>query len=739
VIQPRVYWRWITGKDEKNKWVYTIDSAEGEPVSFSCKDFLRSLQDDEGDASGGEPVSAAITFTAPKERYSNKKACLLEDAKRGDTRLAVDLKDVAAAEAMGIKPGAMVRLWIYTSQPFADAIERDGGGGTERDQMATVSSVMPRSEGGVMVEIEQPLQFDFPFNEGQVDTWNAEKRGYTRTGDRSSWLQARTAIQECGIENLVLEQMQRIWFRGVVFKNAMNCWLRNIRIERHGRDPFTWSGMMNECRDCEFIDPIWANNTGGGSGYIYGGSFSLIDNIYARNHRHAPDFTGGTASVFRNSRFFSSDLQWHLNWGRSHLVENCTVDALTGTGSYGWAAFAQRNIADIHGPGMGPRNVIYNCDLIGPKGGIFLGGKSEAPLILHNRIRAWSGPAIVLRYHIFNGIFLGNTLAVMDRFEPAVLFGDPDPAFSRLHKTADRPKPLTHPGLGSANPGNDFLFNTVYGGNGLLEDGPWQTGRNKSEWRRSYGNKVLPWNNDPPRPKPAMASVFEMQRAHPEGFAHLLRDKALYQPDLNNPPPNVMRDDGEPVAFVNFSDVRAQYANDPLHWSGDEPGKGWHTDKGEPFGERTNNGKTLRYGWVNGRPQPQQVAPWADTDFRYRTHANWPPPKDDPLLPFGQWAQNQDLTWQIELEPGKYYVFLAAGSPRGPERFTAKTEEPLPFKQVNDFLLNGVILKDPGQSDVRRDAFWAEVEVGADRLLVLKPAPSAITPRVAFIQIYRRR
>lgn len=48
-----------------------------------------------------------------------------------------------------------------------------------------------------------------------------------------------------------------------------------------------------------------------------------------------------------------------------------------------------------------------------------------------------------------------------------------------------------------------------------------------------------------------------------------------------------------------------------------------------------------------------------------------------------------------------------------------------------------MLLKDPGQSDKRRDFYRAEVTVGDDGLLRLRPAPTAITPQISFIEIYR--
>ncbi len=728
-VQVKVVWRW--SEQQGKTRTQQEDSATGPVTAFTCA-FGPAMAEPVKPVV--DSVNNAIHFQPTGNPWGNSKRPILRDAKRGDTALLVDHPDVAAAAAVGVRPGAMLRIFTYTSQSFADAIERDGGTGVPRDQPATVLAVEP-AEGGVLVRIEQPLQFDFPCNEGQVDTWSQEQRGYVRTGNHSTWIQAVQPLQECGVEDLVLEQTRRVWFCGLVMSDMMNSWMRNVRVERAGRDPASIGGIMNECRDCEFIDPRWGNNTGGGSAYVHGSSFGLYDGIYARNCRHAPNVTGHTACVFRNSRFDSSDMQWHQNWGRAHLFENCTVDAQPGTGSYGWGAFAQRSIADIHGPGMGPRNCIYNCDLIGSDGGIFLGGKSENPLILHNRVRAWTGPGLVLRYHVFDGIILGNVFAVQNRFEPAVFFGDPDPAQSRLARTTTNPKPLPHPGLGTANPGNDFIGNTLYGGNGLLADGSSAFGRVKSDWRRDFGNRVLPWDAAPPRPQPAMPSVFAAQQAHPGGWPPTDPRRALYPPDpAQGGPADLARNDGVVVAQINFRDQRGDRGDQAQHWHGAQAGEGWLADLGEAFGERPNT--VLHYGWVGGKPdRVRQESIWSDPDFRYRTTAEWVDWQD--LRPAAEWEKNRDLAWQIALEPGTYRVFLACGSPRKPERFSWPDEKPLPFLQRNDWLLNDVRLSDPGQSDVRRDSFWTTVTVGEDGRLSLRPAPTAITPRLAFVQIYR--
>jgi hypothetical protein len=124
---------------------------------------------------------------------------------------------------------------------------------------------------------------------------------------------------------------------------------------------------------------------------------------------------------------------------------------------------------------------------------------------------------------------------------------------------------------------------------------------------------------------------------------------------------------------------------------------------------------------------------WTDQDVRNRTCAQWV--AEDVLEPLSQWKTNREFAWSIELNPGTYRLYVSAGVPNTPRRFTPE-EQPLPFRQVNTFVVNDVVLKDAGQSDVRRDAYWTTVAVGADRRLTIRPGPEAITPKLSFVQIY---
>jgi hypothetical protein len=232
-----------------------------------------------------------------------------------------------------------------------------------------------------------------------------------------------------------------------------------------------------------------------------------------------------------------------------------------------------------------------------------------------------------------------------------------------------------------------------------------------------------------------MASVYETQLAHPQGFRNLARADTLYNPAANAhaKPDLAPRADAAPLHQINFTRAGAA-TSDTRHPLASRPDSAWLEDHGQPFGPRGGDG--LSYGWINGTPNRVFVQPWNrwnDVDLRYRTYAEWT--QADNLQPVSEWTDRADLAWRIVLPPGRYDIFLAVGSHNTPVRFD-RNDAPLPFRQVNDFLINDVQLTDPRQPDVREDAYWTTVTVGDDRLLTLRPAPSAITPRVQFIQIY---
>ena len=91
--------------------------------------------------------------------------------------------------------------------------------------------------------------------------------------------------------------------------------------------------------------------------------------------------------------FEQSDAQFHMGWAVENLFENCIVDAAKGSGSYGYGLFVQMPEFKIHGPGGGPRNVMYNNQFVSPDSGVFLGGSNEAWMLLYNHFKVKGGAA----------------------------------------------------------------------------------------------------------------------------------------------------------------------------------------------------------------------------------------------------------------------------------------------------------------------------------------------------------
>jgi len=82
-------------------------------------------------------------------------------------------------------------------------------------------------------------------------------------------------------------------------------------------------------------------------------------------------------------------------WAYENLIEQCEIDAKRGAGSYGYGIFAQKPEMSIHGPGGGPRNVIYNNHIIAPRNAVFMGGSNFNWIFAYNDLQAGKGPIFV--------------------------------------------------------------------------------------------------------------------------------------------------------------------------------------------------------------------------------------------------------------------------------------------------------------------------------------------------------
>ncbi len=399
------------------------------------------------DGGEGSKTDGVILFTGggPKGEYR-----LARDGRRGEMRIAL--------EGAGPKPGD----WLKLDAPPTPRWNRLVGN-LCRWTPFRLCMVRVEEARGPELRINQPLRIDFPAEDGA--------RAF-----------AMDVIERCGIEDLSIRQEKdRPWIQTVLFRNAVNCWGRGVRVDWSGRNPlYGICVKWMEIRDCEFNESH--NRGGGGSGYVgwEQGWDCLMEDVICRKLRHAPNFEWGSSGcVVRNSTFLDSDAQCHSGWCHETLLENCVIRRPTGTGSYGHGYYTTAPFDTSHGP-IGPRNVIYNCDFLEvPKDGVVLSGSNENYLILYNRFEV-EGRGVVCAGTSFDHVIRGNVF-VLRKPHPMV----------QLH--------------GKIGPGIEVTDNLLFGGNGEVTAG--------GAAEKSSGNAVRPLPARlPPRPRAPVPSIYEWQR-----------------------------------------------------------------------------------------------------------------------------------------------------------------------------------------------------------------------------------
>lgn len=392
----------------------------------------------------------AITFVGRAEHGGSFP--LSRDGKRGDTRL--ELRSTA-----GLKAGMCVAITAPATERWNKLVMNRCRWGSYRMNQYRILAV----EGNT-VEINQPLRIDFPAVDG-------------------SFIQRIEPIRRCGVEDLSLNQVKSLWTSGVIFSHAWECWARNVHVTKAGRWPvYTSPAKWCEIRDGRF-DDAWYHG-GGGTAYVgFERAFDcLMENVRTSKMRHAPCFQwAASGNVIRKSTFVQSDGQWHAGWTNENLIEQCTIDASQGTGSYGHGFWASPPEDEAHGPN-GPRNVVYNCDVTAPRAGLWMGGMNHGWLILHNRIVCRAGPAVYMKTNSDGHLIQGNRFVVTGGKATGLTIATDD---------CD---------------GVRFLDNEVYGVPRLAGG--------KGRPASVEGSRMLPVPEGglPDRPRPAIPSIFEWQR-----------------------------------------------------------------------------------------------------------------------------------------------------------------------------------------------------------------------------------
>ncbi len=382
--------------------------------------------------------------------------------KRGESSFTIESTE-------GIRPGDLVEINLPIT-PRWDPVNNFVPWWKGIDFRAEVAAV-----DGRRITLVQPVRFDFPLED-------------------KPFLKKLDPVKGSGIENMTLSQVGDIQIelkmRTVSFGNAFNCRAANLVIDRPGTSGIYGSRLKNcEFTDCRMTRP-WRTKFGGLAYTGWDRSFDcLIANVETDSMRHAPLFNWScSGNVVTGSTFHESDAQWHTGWCHDNLIENSTIITTTNQfNSYGWAFFAVPTADAEHG-GIGPRNVVYNCDATSFRGGLHMGGYNGEWIIAYNKIYTTKGPGVLERLGAYQNRFIGNVFVLDDPSSPAFYLESLD------------------------NRSDIIRDNTLYGGNGVLVAGPAVPAENR-------GNQALPRRESKlvPRPQAPVPSIYHYQKEQRKG------------------------------------------------------------------------------------------------------------------------------------------------------------------------------------------------------------------------------
>ncbi len=378
---------------------------------------------------------------------------LTRDAHRGDMSLEVPA-------GHGLKVGDRIIVNAPNTPRWQKLMRNDHKRGSYRRNMYEISAVH-----GNRIEIPEALRLDYPIIDG-------------------STVQKFRPQLHCGVEDLGVEHATDTSFHSVVFEYGWESWVRGLKVVG---TPYKALYMPNSKR-CEVRDSVFdrAQNNAGAHAYIgWEHSYdSLMENVTTYDMRHAPVYQwSSSGNVIRNSVFLNSDAQWHAGWTNENLFEGLIVESSQDGGSYGNGMWSSGPEDVGHGPN-GPRNVIYNCNITSPKGGVWMGGMNEAWLFLYNRFVVGRGPAVIAKAASFDHIIQGNVFVMLEPYPSAIYLGSRDCI------------------------GIELINNRFYGDVDQLIGG---TARPAFE----SDNRILQSGNIT-RPHPPVRSIYEWQQEHRE-------------------------------------------------------------------------------------------------------------------------------------------------------------------------------------------------------------------------------
>ena len=399
-------------------------------------------------------ASSYITFIG--RDLPAHKIMLADGVRRGDNVLTLENTD-------GIKVGELIEIHLPVNTPRWRPVNNNVPWWRTLDFRSEVASV-----DGKRVTLAQPLRYDIPSGEG----------AYACRVD---------PIKFSGIENMTISQVGEIQIelkmRTISFGNGWNCRAADLDIDRPGTSAVYGVRLKNcEFINCKFTQP-WRTKLGGLAYTGWDRAWDcLISNVQTYAMRHAPLFNWSCAgNVVTGSFFDESDAQWHTGWCHDNLIENSRIVTTSSKfNSYGWAFFAVPADDAEHG-GIGPRNVIYNCDSSAFRGGLHMGGYNRDWMVMYNRFHVTRGPGVVERLGGGANTFVGNVFILEDEKSPAFFLESVDSRDDRI------------------------TGNTVYGGNGTLVAGPGCPAEENN-------NRVLPLEKKTGTTAPPVPSLYQWQR-----------------------------------------------------------------------------------------------------------------------------------------------------------------------------------------------------------------------------------
>ena len=401
-------------------------------------------------------TNAYISFDGIRNRDTKRRQHLSRDMKRGD-------REIFLEDTSEFNKGSYIIVNAPQTERWNKLSLNSCSWGNFRMFATRITEVKDKS-----VVVDQPSRIAMPLAD-------------------APYVESFTPISFCAVEDISFEQqgiIQKVLKTGTIqFRNAVNCRASNVSVIKSGFRPL-YGRYVKNCSfiNCTFIDAWNQHGSLAYAGFDYGWD-CLIEGMETFRMRHGPTLNWtSSGNVIRNSIFHESDAQLHSGWCCDNLFEQCRIESTTYKyRGYGYGFYASPYNDSGHGPGGGPRNVIYNCDSVSLLSAVFMGGGGNHNwLIMYNKFKADSGPGIIQRLGCKNTRIEGNVFVLKDTKAPLIYYEFLDCT------------------------GDIIIGNNIYGGNGKLFQGASKPGQEQN-------NHFMPYTKNIPESTPPVQSIYKWQ------------------------------------------------------------------------------------------------------------------------------------------------------------------------------------------------------------------------------------